>query len=91
LNKKCYVIDLRKDKYLKEHPREINLDWLLAMWSKLKKTDFFDDNFNFHAGNAELQNQIKSGISIEEIRNTWKKDLDAFKTIRKKYLLYPDF
>jgi len=28
-------------------------------------------------------------LSEEQIRATWQKDLDAFKEMRKKYLLYP--
>lgn len=47
--------------------------------------------FNRLAGNSELMEQIKSGKSEWEIRNSWKPGLDAFKKIRKKYLLYPDF
>jgi len=56
-----------------------------------KQNVFFDKNFNYHAGNDELQEQIKQGMSITEIQNSWKKDLDMFKNIRSKYLIYPDF
>lgn len=55
------------------------------------RSDFFDKNFNYHAGNSELQEQIKNGVSEKEIRQSWQKDLEAFKLIRKKYLLYEDF
>ncbi len=89
LNQKCCGIDLRKEKYT--NPREIRPDWVKQMYSKLKKDDFFDRNFNFHAGNAELQAQIKSGMATDEIRKSWQADLDAFKKTRKKYLLYGDF
>ncbi|MGY8952795.1 MAG: hypothetical protein ACKVJP_05470 [Flavobacteriales bacterium] len=30
-------------------------------------------------------------MSAEEIRASWKADLDTFKPIRKKYLIYRDF
>lgn len=91
LNQKCFGLDLRKDSYLPQHPHKINLDWLRKMVLTLKKEDFFDKNFNYHAGNNELQQQIKSRITIEDIRKSWQPDIDAFKAIRKKYLLYPDF
>jgi len=91
LNEKCFGMDLRKDAYLKDHPKQINLNWLRTAVLKMKREDFFDRNFNFHAGNAELQSQIKSRISIEEIRKSWQADIDAFKLIRKKYLLYAEF
>ncbi len=53
-----------------------------------KATDYF---FNKLAGNDALQKQIIAGASEKEIRASWKKDIDAFKAIRKKYLLYTDF
>ena len=36
----------------------------------------------------ELRLQIISGKSEEEIRNSWKKDLEQFEKIRTKYLIY---
>ena len=57
----------------------------------LRDSSFFDKNFNWHSGNDELQQQIKAGKSEVEIRQSWQKDIDAFKAIRKKYLLYKDF
>jgi uncharacterized protein YbbC (DUF1343 family) len=51
-----------------------------------KPEDYF---FNKLAGNALLMDQVKSGKSEAEIRESWKPALDAFKAIRKKYLLYP--
>ncbi len=56
-----------------------------------KKDDFFNNFFENLAGTKELRKQIEQGMSEEEIRATWKSDLDAFKVIRKKYLLYKDF
>ncbi len=53
-----------------------------------KPTDLF---FNKLAGNAQLMQQIKEGKSIVAIRESWKKDIEAFKAIRKLYLLYKDF
>ena len=53
-----------------------------------KPTDYF---FNKLAGNSELMEQIKLGVSETEIRKSWAPKLTAFKAIRKKYLLYTDF
>ena len=50
--------------------------------------DYF---FNKLAGNAELMQQLKDGITEQEIRASWEPKLSAFKKIRKKYLMYPDF
>ena len=51
-------------------------------------TDYF---FNKLAGDSELMAQIKAGKTEAEIRKSWQPKLDAFKKIRKKYLLYQDF
>ena len=44
--------------------------------------------FNKLAGNASLMQQIKSGMSEADIRASWQPGIEAFKSIRKKYLLY---
>ncbi len=54
----------------------------------VKPTNYF---FNKLAGNSELMAQIIAGKSEKEIRESWQPKLDAFKIIRKKYLLYTDF
>ena len=51
----------------------------------------YTPNFDRLAGNDVLRTQIVKGLSDEEIRKTWKPELDKFKAIRKKYLLYKDF
>lgn len=55
---------------------------------KLTDTDYF---FNKLAGNATLMQQISKGVPEPTIRKSWEPGLKKFKTIRKKYLLYPDF
>jgi uncharacterized protein YbbC (DUF1343 family) len=47
--------------------------------------------FNKLAGNNELWQQIRQGLSEEEIKKTWQPALREYKAIRKKYLLYEDF
>lgn len=73
--------------------KQIQLDYLALFYSQSKghQADFFDRNFNYHSGNATLQAQIIAGRSATEIRASWQPDLDAFKAIRKKYLIYDDF
>jgi uncharacterized protein YbbC (DUF1343 family) len=58
-----------------------------------KKDEFFLKNAFLHrlAGNDDLMEQIKSGKSENEIRQSWEPALSNFKKIRKKYLLYDDF
>ena len=85
-NKLCYGTDLREINTQKK----LNFTWILNAYKSIdNKTTFFNSFFNKLAGNATLQNQIKQGLSINEIEASWKKDLDAFKITRKNYLLYP--
>jgi uncharacterized protein YbbC (DUF1343 family) len=88
LNKICYGIDLRDDDYLKSHPKKINLKILIEAFKTMNRSDFFDKNFNFHAGNSELQKQIARGFSEQQIRKTWDADIKKFKRLREKYLMY---
>lgn len=48
-------------------------------------------SFNRLVGNADLMQQLKDGKPEEEIRKSWEPELNEFKKIRKKYLLYTDF
>lgn len=90
-NQKCYGLDLKTDDYLKTHPKKINIVWLINMYTQLKRDNFFDDNFSYHAGSGDLKTLVQNKISEAEIRKTWQEDLERFKRIRQKYLLYPDF
>lgn len=84
----CCGLYLSNDDYLHHHPQKINLQWLILFYKKLKTKNFFDKNFNYHAGNSELQKDIIKGLSEDKIREKWKKDIDKFLEIRKKYLIY---
>ena len=51
--------------------------------------NFFKKGFFRIAGNKELQQQLAKGWDEKQIRKTWENDLNNFKKIRKKYLIYP--
>ena len=44
--------------------------------------------FNLIAGNDKLKQQLTSFSSENEIRKSWEPDLELFKKIRNKYLIY---
>jgi uncharacterized protein YbbC (DUF1343 family) len=52
---------------------------------------FFSEFFNTLDGGNQLQQQLKAGLTPNEIKESWSKDLIKFKQVRKKYLLYEDF
>lgn len=71
--------------------RSINLFWLINTYNEFPtKEGFFNEMFTLLAGTKQLENQIKAGKTEEEIKASWQKGLAAFKTTRKKYLLYKD-
>jgi uncharacterized protein YbbC (DUF1343 family) len=70
--------------------RKFDLGYLLKFYNLYPdKEKFFINSFDRLAGNSILKQQIKDGLTEAQIRETWKKDLDAYKEKRKKYLLYP--
>jgi uncharacterized protein YbbC (DUF1343 family) len=83
-----YLKDFFKDKDM----NKIHLNLLIEMYDFFKdKNDFFNSYFDKLAGTSELREQVIAGKSEEEIRKSWQEDIDRYKKIRKKYLLYPDF
>lgn len=73
----------------KNNNDQINLTWLINAYNQLKDEEKFFNNFFIKlSGTEELQQQIEKGLSEEEIRKSWKEDLDEYKNIRAKYLLY---
>jgi uncharacterized protein YbbC (DUF1343 family) len=84
-NQICYGYDLRKE----PEPKKVSLKYLIEMYNLYpEKEKFFGQYFDNIAGNSVLKEQIKQGMTEEQIRATWQKDLDAFNEKRKKYLIY---
>ena len=54
------------------------------------KEHFFGKYFEQLSGTLALRQQIIAGKSEAEIRASWQPGLTQFKTLRRKYLLYPE-
>ena len=83
--KECFGEDLTS------YPKltQLELKWLIKAYQNTSdKTKFFNPFFTKLAGTKKLQQQIESGVSENEIRKSWQKDLETFKKMRKAYLLY---
>lgn len=81
----CYGKDLSEARFV----YRLNLEWLIEAYQNTEdQTVFFTSFFEKLAGTDTLRSQIESGKTAEEISATWKQDLEIFKTIRKKYLIY---
>ncbi|WP_076547974.1 exo-beta-N-acetylmuramidase NamZ family protein [Maribacter ulvicola] len=84
--KLCYGKDLTK----MERMNEVTMDYIIdAYTNSVDKSKFFlTSGFTKHAGNNRLQKQIEAGATNAEIKATWQEDIEKFKKIRAKYLLY---
>lgn len=69
----------------------ISLEYLVKayLWSP-QKDKFFTPFFEKLAGTKKLREQIIQGMSADAIRASWQRDLEQFRKIRKKYLIYED-
>ena len=70
--------------------KEVSLQWLIDGYknTSTKNKFFLTKGFTKHAGTTKLQEQIEAHLSEKEIKATWQADIEDFKKIRKKYLLY---
>ena len=103
MNQVCYGWNLseKPGKISDKLKNRIQLSYLLEAYRlfpdkgnffiKPKSGNMEESFFNKLAGTANLMQQIKKGISENEIRKSWEPGLTEFKKIRKKYLLYEDF
>lgn len=97
-DQECYGLDLRKyDIEILRKSRQINLGWLIDLYNAYpQKEKFFDrsqskqmGDFDKLSGNESLREQIIAGASEADIRKSWEPGLSDYKTMRKKYLIYP--
>ncbi len=89
-DKKCYGVDLRETA---GSDNRFTLKYLLMFRNKFPKgTEMITRErwFNLLAGNSTLLEDIKKGLSENEIRSHWKDELDEYGKIRKRYLIYPE-
>lgn len=98
MNKECFGLDLRQyDINQLRKTKRINVQWMKELYAAFpEKEKFFDrsqsnqmGDINKLAGNALFKEQIMKGTSDKEIYASWEPGLSKYKTMRKKYLLYP--
>ena len=81
----CYGKNLSKV----PKPKKIELKWLIEAYRYFPRPNsFFLKGFNQIAGNDKLKQQLLLYTSENEIRKSWESELELFKKIRKKYLIY---
>jgi uncharacterized protein YbbC (DUF1343 family) len=85
----CYGLDLRHES---ADAHRFTLRYLLDFYKRSGRSpDFISRRrfFNLLAGTDRLAQQIEEGWSEATIRADWQVDLEVYKVMRERYLLYP--
>lgn len=85
----CYGLDLSG---IDVRKLGFSLTYLIDFYNKAVDKDKFILSSHFIDklyGSDQLRLQLKAGVSEAKIRKSWQPALNAYKQIRKKYLLYP--
>jgi uncharacterized protein YbbC (DUF1343 family) len=87
-NEECNGISIKVTDGKKFHPIEFAIKLVYCLRElypeKFKMTDYFDKL----TGDISVRKSILSGTLPDQIFSSWQNDLNKFKQIRKKYLLY---
>jgi uncharacterized protein YbbC (DUF1343 family) len=84
-NVKCYGLDFRQDTL-----NHLSVQPVIDMYQKAPdKTKFFKPYFNTLTGTDQVRKQIESGMTEAQIKQSWQEELQAYRVMRNKYLLYP--
>jgi uncharacterized protein YbbC (DUF1343 family) len=91
--KVCYGVDLGDVDLDAFHKKgELTYQYIIDMYEACKKANvpFFIENnfFDKLAGNSSIKKMIVEGKSNEEIKASYQKELEEFKKLRSKYLIY---
>lgn len=85
-DKQCFGKDLRDEPL----NHRFTLQYLLDAYRLFdKKEQFFNNFFDKLAGGEQLRKDIQAGKDENTIRAAWQPNLEAYKTMREGYLLYP--
>ena len=91
MDKLCYGRDLRGVPDDEIIAKGLDLSYLIDAYSHIENHEgFFRDFFELLIGRGDIRGMIEEGRSAEEIKATWADDVEDFKVLRRKYLLYEE-
>ena len=91
LNRLCYGVDLSDIPQDEICRKGIDLSYLVDAYQNMNLDDFFFNSFfEKLIGVDSVRKMIESGKSEDEIKASWRSDLEKFKIQRKPYLLYEE-
>ena len=87
----CYGIDLRGIDDEQIISEGFNLEYIIDAYHRTNLGEkFFTRFFELLVGVDYIREMIIDGCSAEQIASRWQSDVEQFKTLRRKYLLYKE-
>ena len=87
----CYGVDLRGVDDEQIIANGFNLEYVIDAYNRTNLGEqFFTRFFEKLVGVDYIRTMIMEGRSAQEIRARWQPDLEQFKTLRRKYMLYDE-
>lgn len=93
LNRKCNGVDLRDADHDALIAGGVDLSYVIDAYRSMPdeaKPKFFTAFFDKLIGNAKVRRMILDGAPADSIKASWRDEVERFKTLRAKYLLYPE-
>lgn len=92
LGKLCQGIDLRGLSESEAFGKGVDLSYIIDAYSAMTvgKEKFFNSFFDKLIGNRTVRKMIVAGKSADEIRASWHDEVEEYKQLRSKYLIYPE-
>jgi len=88
----CNGFEIHITDPLEFSPQEVQIHILTAINELYPQNNIFDthriSSFDRAYGSDQIRLNVLSGLSANQIISRWQKDLEKFKAIRSKYLLY---
>ncbi len=91
--RKCYGRDLRNISDEDAIAQGVNLEYVIDAYQNVgmrKLPKFFISFFDKLIGNTKIRKMIEQGKSASQIKATWAGDVEKFKQLRNRYLIYPE-
>ena len=91
LGKLCRGVDLRSLSDEEIIAKGVNFEYVIDAYRRSGLGQkFFTNFFTLLTGTPTIRTMIEQGKTADEIRRSWKPDVDKFRARRAPYLLYPE-
>ena len=91
LGRECFGVDLRGKSDEQVIAEGFNLEYVIDAYRRTGMGErFFTPFFEKLVGVGYVREMICAGASASEIRARWQSDVEAYKALRRKYLLYEE-